>query len=219
VGFISGALSVRDPVGGDAARQAARHDLSRAEYHRDDPSLLDRIASWVGRHFDGVFDHGVGGDALAVVVILIGAVAIFAIVRAGRPTRLARAAAPDPADPLRPVGARDHRRLAAEFDAAGRSAEALREWLRATVRTIEERGVLDEQAGRTGARTAHEAGPLLPAVAEDLRAAMNAFDEVWFGGREARVADSALARSVADRVSSARIERRAAAASGYTVPS
>jgi hypothetical protein len=38
-----------------------------------------------------------------------------------------------------------------------------------------------------------------------LGAATAAFDEVWFGGREASDADVALARAAADAVQSARI--------------
>ena len=45
--------------------------------------------------------------------------------------------------------------------------------------------MLPPRPGRTGAATAREAGPLLPAAAADLAAATAAFDEVWFGGRAA----------------------------------
>jgi hypothetical protein len=120
-------------------------------------------------------------------------------------------------DPLAPVAARDHRRIAAALTADGRRAEALREWLRATVAAIEERGVLPPRPGRTGAATAREAGPLLPAVAADLDAATRAFDEVWFGGREATDADVASARAAADGVLSARVAA-AAGSSGIAIP-
>ena len=112
---------------------------------------------------------------------------------------------------------RDQRRLAAEFAEQGRHAEARREWLRAAVRTIEDRGILPPRPGRTGAATAREAGPSLPAAADDLRAATAAFDEVWFGGRAATPADVALARSAADGVGSARVAQPVATA-GYTPP-
>jgi hypothetical protein len=85
------------------------------------------------------------------------------------------------------------------------------------VATIEERGVLPPRAGRTGAATAREAGPQLPAAAEQLRAATAAFDEVWFGGRPATDADVADARAAADAVVSARIVS-AAAEPGLAVP-
>ena len=60
--------------------------------------------------------------------------------------------------------------------------------------------MLPPRPGRTGAATAFEAGPLLPVAADDLAAAMRAFDQVWFGGRPATDADVALGRSAADGV-------------------
>jgi hypothetical protein len=206
-----------NPIGGSAAQAAARHELARSQYHRDDPGLVQRFVHWFTRRLDSLFSGGVGGNATLVLIILLAAAVIFAVVRAGRPSRSARAGTGDAEDPLRPLESVDHRRLAAEFDAAGRYAEALREWLRAAVRTIEDRGVLLPQPGRTGAATAREAGPLLPAVAEHLHTATRAFDEVWFGGRPAGPADTAAARAAAVGVVTARIGR-AATTGGYARP-
>ena len=139
-------------------------------------------------------------------MIVLAAVVIFAVVRAGPPRRVARSARSDD-DPLRPVAAADHRRLAADLAAQGRHAEALREWLRATVQTIEERGILTPTPGRTGAATAREAGPLLPAAADQMRAATRAFDEVWFGGRTATTADVESGRAAAQAVACRRAWR------------
>jgi hypothetical protein len=200
-----------DPVAGDVARRAAERELRRAEYHRDDPGLIDRALNWLGDRIAELFSGSVGGNVTLLFVILLGGVIIFLVVRAGRPDARGGRRRRDDADPLAPVAAQDHRRVAAEHEAAGRWAEALREWLRAAIRTIEERGVLDPRPGRTGAATAREAGPLLPTVADDLGAAMTAFDEVWFGARPATAADATLAHRVADAVERAPIERRAPA--------
>ena len=196
-----------DPVSGDAARRAAQAELRRAEYHRDDPGLVERLLRWLGHRIDTLFSGTAGGNVTLLFVILLASVVIFAVVRAGRPERTARRSASE-ADPLAPVEARDHRRIAAEYERAGQYADALREWLRATVRTIEERGVLDPLPGRTGSATAREAGELLPAVADELAAIMTAFDEVWFGGRTATAGDAAGAHRVADGVARAPVERR-----------
>jgi Domain of unknown function (DUF4129) len=203
------------PVDGDAARRAAEAELRHAEYHRDDPDLLDRIGNWLARRIAELFSGSVGGNVTLVFVVLLAAVVIFLVVRAGPPERIAGAREGD-FDPLAPLPAHDHRRLAAEHEAAGRFPEALRDWLRATVRTIEERGILDPRPGRTGAATAREAGPLLPSVAGELAAVMERFDEVWFGGRPATGADAAAARHVAEAVVRAPIERRAP--SGLAAP-
>lgn len=207
----------RGPVSGGAAQRAARDELSRREYHRDEPGLTSRILHWIGRHLAELFTGGVGSHALLIVLVLGLAALILFAVRAGVPTRGRVAGAGAEHDLLAAVPARDHRRIAAELAAQGRRAEALREWLRAAVATIEERGVLPPRPGRTGAATAHEAGPLLPAAAERLGAATAAFDEVWFGGRPATDADVAAARAAADTVASARIVSEAAEP-GLAVP-
>lgn len=211
-------VRVFDPTGGSAAQRAAKAELRKPEYHRDDPGLLDRVVSWIGRRFNSLFDGSVGGSATLILLVLLLAAVIFAIVKAGPPRRTPRLAGPGDDDPLRPLAARDHRRLAAEFAVAGQLAEAMREWLRAAVQTIEDRGVLMPEPGRTGAATARQAGPLLPSAAADLRAASTAFDEVWFGGRAARAADVTVAQAAADGVLAARIERAVAGPNEYALP-
>ncbi|MEP7020959.1 MAG: DUF4129 domain-containing protein [Pseudonocardiales bacterium] len=207
-----------DPIGADEAQRAAEAELHKAEYHRDDPDLLQRFLNWLVRRFTSLFDGSVGGSATIVLLVLLLAAVIFAVVRAGPPRRTPKRAADGDEDPLRPLAARDHRRLAAELAAAGKRAEAMREWLRAAVQTIEDRGVLMPEPGRTGAATARQAGPLLPSAAADLRAATHAFDEVWFGGRGARDDDVAVAQAAADAVLAARIERVAAGPNEYALP-
>jgi hypothetical protein len=206
-----------DPTSGSAAKRAAEAELRKAEYHRDDPSLVERVLQWLVRRFGSLFDGSVAGHATLLLLVALSGAVIFAIVKAGPPRRSVRRPAADD-DPLRPLAARDHRRLAAEFAAAGRRAEAMREWLRAAVQTIEERGVLTPQPGRTGAAVAREAGPVLPAAAAELSAATTAFDEVWFGGRTATDADVTAARAAADGVLTARIERAAGPPRHYALP-
>ncbi len=203
------AVLLLDPVGGSAAQRQAEQELRKAEYHRDDPTLLSRALTWLGDRLDWLFHGPAGGHAalLALVVLLVAIT--LAIAKAGVPRRTPRRTAVAGDDPLRPDTARDHRRLATEFAAAGRRDEAMREWLRAAIQTIEDRGVLAPEPGRTGAATAREAGPLLPSAAADLRAATEAFDEVWFGGRPADDGDVAVAQAAADGVRAARIERLA----------
>lgn len=193
------------PVGGDAARHAARAELQHSEYHRDDPGVISRVVHWIGRHLADLLHGGGGAHALLIAFVAIVAVLIVFAVRAGLPQRAARSDVATGVDPLAPIPARDHRRIAAQLAAEGRRAEALREWLRAAVATIEERGVLPARPGRTGAATAREAGPLLPAAAADLLTATRAFDEVWFGGREASDADVTSAHAAADAVRTARL--------------
>lgn len=198
-----------DPVTGEAARRAAEAELRRAEYHRDDPGLLDRLLRWFGRRLSDAFSGSTAGNALLLFAVLIIAVVVFLAVRAGPPRR--ERAGRRSGDPLAPHPAVDHRRLAHEHEAAGRYADALREWLRVVIATIEERGVLDPRPGRTGAATAREAGPSLPSVREELGRVVSVFDAVWFGARPATAGDAAAAHRLADAVTRARIEHPAPA--------
>jgi hypothetical protein len=81
--------------------------------------------------------------------------------------------------------AADHRAAADAAAARGAWADAVRERLRAIVRGLEERGLLDARPGRTADEAAMEAGLALPSCAEDLRRAARLFDDVWYGGRTA----------------------------------
>jgi hypothetical protein len=203
------------PIGGAAAQKAAEAELRRAEYHRDDAGPLTRLLSWLNDRLDSLHTITPASATTWIVVLLLVGVVVFAILRAGRPSRLARAAGAD--DLLAATRSVDHRRVAADLQGQGRLAEALREWLRATVQTIEERGVLDARPGRTGTGIAREAGAAMPSIADRLNGAVDAFDAVWFGQRPVTMADVLLARSVADDIRGARIERPADVF-GYAVP-
>jgi hypothetical protein len=203
------------PIGGPAARRAAQLELRKAQYHRDDPTIVTRVLDWLGDRLNSVVSGTPSGSATLVLLAILVAVIAFALIRAGRPRRLARAAAL--ADPLAADALTDHRRLAAEFEAQGRLADALREWLRAVVQTIEDRGVLDARPGRTGAAVAREAGAVMPAIRTRLDDAVDTFDAVWFGHREATPADVAAAHDLADQVGRTRIEARVLDG-GYAVP-
>ena len=74
------------------------------------------------------------------------------------------------------------------------------ERLRATVRGLEERDLLDTRAGRTADEAAAEAGRALPTLADELRAAARTFDEVRYGGRTADAATDARLRTLDDAV-------------------
>jgi hypothetical protein len=213
---VRSATGPAGPVSGDAAQRAAQDELRRVMYHRDDPSIVDRAVNWVGGHLSHLVDGSVSGSALLLVLILLLGLAIFAITRAGRPRRGARHTGT--ADPLAPLARVDHRRLAEELTAQGRRAEALREWLRATVASIEGRGILDARPGRTGSEIAREAGAVLPAADDALRIATTAFDQVWFGERPATDADVLAGRTAADAIGSARLQDRGRPSSGYAVP-
>jgi len=183
----------------DPAREAAKQELTNPVYHRDDPSLLDRVLNWLGEQLDELFaglGHPFSGSTAGVVTgVIVALLAVGALWwRLGAPRRQARttgslftARGPRTAD--------QHRADAADHAAAGRWGDAVREQMRAVIRALEERALLDPRPGRTADEAATEAGRTLPAHAAALTAAARTFDDIAFGER---TADQAAYQSLVD---------------------
>lgn len=192
------------PVTRGGAQAAARAELAKRGYHRNDPSLIDRGFEWLlkrlGKLLEAGTRHAPGhGLGLLLIVVVLAAVVVLIVVRVGGLRRTAQGS------DLAIFGggettADDHRRAAAQFAADGLWAQAIRERLRAIARELEQRGVLDPRPGRTAAELSREAAVQLPALADDLRTATSTFDEVWYGGRTATAADEELLRRLDARV-------------------
>jgi hypothetical protein len=185
--LVAGSALAAAPVQRGAAAQEARRELSKGIYHTDEPGLLERgfaaAVRWLDRTLSRLAEHSPGGaTGLLVLVAAVAALLWFAIWRAG-PLRGASRRGP-PATGVDPtLSARQHRQRAEEFAAAGAYAEAIRERMRAIVRELEVRGVLEPRPGRTAAEVAADAGGQVPAIGPPLRQAATVFDEVWYGGR------------------------------------
>ncbi|WP_326811501.1 DUF4129 domain-containing protein [Streptomyces scopuliridis] len=170
------------------AREAAERELSRPMYHENDPNLLQRALNrfweWVGGLFDSASGAAPGGP-LGLVVIALIVVALFAALwwRLGTPRRI-----PGTEPTLfdeGPRSAAEHRTTADTHAAAGRWNQAAQERMRAIVRSLEERALLDPRPGRTADEAASEAGRPLPGHAARLRTAAREFDDITYGGRTA----------------------------------
>jgi hypothetical protein len=61
--------------------------------------------------------------------------------------------------------------------------------LRAVVRLLEERTLIEPRAGRTAYEVARDAGAVAPELRSPLEQATAAFSEVWYGGRDGTAAD------------------------------
>lgn len=85
----------------------------------------------------------------------------------------------------RPRSAAEHRAAAEAHAAQGHWNQAVQERMRAVVRALEERALLDPRPGRTADEAAAEAGRALPAHTDRLRTAARDFDDVTYGGRTA----------------------------------
>ncbi|ALO08798.1 Putative integral membrane protein [Streptomyces venezuelae] len=189
------------------AREAAERELSEPMYHQNDPNLLqrglDRFWEWVDDLFSAASGATPGGVVGLVAVVLV-AIALVAALwwRLGTPHR-SPATAGDSLFADGPRTAEEHRAAAARHASAGDWNQAVQERMRAIVRSLEERVLLDPRPGRTADEAAAEAGRSLPSHADDLRLAARAFDDVTYGGRTAdepayrriEELDTALART------------------------
>ncbi|MFJ1974559.1 DUF4129 domain-containing protein [Streptomyces sp. NPDC087903] len=172
----------------DPAREAARRELSKRMYHENDPSLfqraMDAFWDWVGELFDGASAATPGG-AVGLVVVILVVLAVLAALwwRLGTPHRQPTSSAGLFDD--RPRSAAEHRAAAEAHAAQGHWNQAVQERMRAIVRSLEERALLDIRPGRTADEAAADAGRALPAHTDRLRAAARDFDDVTYGGRTA----------------------------------
>ncbi|MFD7547230.1 DUF4129 domain-containing protein [Streptomyces sp. NPDC059816] len=203
MGATGGTLTTTPPVGArrgllagddapplttprDPAREAAEDELSRPVYQEHAPSLfqraLDAFLDWVEDLFGAASGVAPGGAA-GLVVLLLFVVALVAALwwRLGSPTRTPVTSAPLFGEV--PRSAAEHRAAAEAHAARGDWNPALQERMRAVVRSLEERALLDARPGRTADEAAAEAGRPLPGHADRLRDAARSFDDVTYGGR------------------------------------
>nr|WP_309485464.1 DUF4129 domain-containing protein [Streptomyces sp. WELS2] len=172
----------------DPAREAARRELSKGMYHENDPSLFQRALNalwdWLDRLF-GTAASATPGGAVGLFVVILFVVAVLAALwwRLGTPRRPPASAALLFDERTR--SAAEHRAAGEAHAAQGHWNQAVQERMRAVVRSLEERALLDVRPGRTADEAAAEAGRALPAHADRLRAAAHEFDDVTYGGRSA----------------------------------
>ncbi|WUV20607.1 DUF4129 domain-containing protein [Streptomyces sp. NBC_01485] len=172
----------------DPAREAVRRELSKDLYHQNDPSLLQRaldtLWDWIGDLFATASTATPGGTlGLLVVVLAVAAVVGALWWRLGTPRRQPSSTAALFDD--RPRSAAEHRATAEAHAAQGHWNQAVQERMRAIVRSLEERALLDARPGRTADEAAADAGRTLPAHTDRLRTAARDFDDVTYGGRRA----------------------------------
>ncbi len=206
------------PITRGSAQAAAQAELAKRAYHRNDPSWVSRIFGWVvhrlAKGLNAISDHAPGhGLGLAALCVVAVIVIVVVAARLGRPRRTRWSDAPLLGGTV--LRAADHRTRAERYHREGRSAEAVREWLRAISRELEERGVLDPKPGRTADELCAEAGSHLPAIAPDLRRATGVFDAIWYGGRPAGPDDEALLRALDRSVAGSHRPLLVGSASGH----
>ncbi|MFF4661393.1 DUF4129 domain-containing protein [Streptomyces sp. NPDC001282] len=168
------------------AREAAERELSKPMYHENDPGLLRRgleqLWDWLGDLLNMASGAAPGGP-LGLVVLALAVIGLVAALwwRLGTPRGIVRTT--DTLFDDVPRTAAEHRAAAETHAAAQRWNEAIQERMRAIVRSLEERALIDQHPGRTADEAAAEAARLLPSHATRLRAAARDFDDVTYGGR------------------------------------
>ena len=199
--------------GRELARHWARDELSDPAYAKARPGLLQRAIGWLLHQLDRLTPHASelasARTGVVLLVLLAVVVAVVFLVRRGRLRNPAATAGT--VFGVVVLDAAGHRRLADEAARGGQWEDAVRERFRAVVRGLEERLVIDEQAGRTADEAAAQAGKTLPRLAADLAAAAHVFDDVSYGGRRARPEHDAALRHLDDAVRGARPEPAAVA--------
>jgi hypothetical protein len=191
----------------DQARRWAQEELSKPEYARARPGWFERLVDWLSQHLHRVSGSaGLGdGQSLALLVALVvAAVVVGLLVRRNVRLRVAEASAPPSVLGDSTLSGAEHRRLAERAYEQGRYGDAVREWLRALARRLDERGLLDPQPGRTADELAAQAARFLPDLGAELGWAAGTFDEVSYGGRPARADEAERLRRLDAAVEAAR---------------
>jgi hypothetical protein len=186
-------------IGADPARDLAREELSGRVYQEAAPDLFQATLRWIVDRLEDLLRAASGvspGGGWGLLVLLVLLVVVVIVVRR-RFGRLARtAAAPGAVLGGTDRTADEHRRLADGHAEAGYFDDAVRERMRAIVRSLEERTILEARRGRTAGDAAREGGRALPPVADDLLEAARRFDETVYGGRSADAAADARLREI-----------------------
>lgn len=198
----------------DEAREWAEAELAKAIYN-DEPTLLERLLNWLAELWRELmsWNESVGPVVLPLVVLAVAVLIVAAALLIGGPIRRRRARQQGTSAAVLDGDERtsgELRSAAEAAAAAGNHSLAVLERFRAIVRSLDERVVLEDRAGRTAHEAATEAGHGLPDSAPDLLRASGLFDAVCYGDLQAEPADYDQVVAVDEAVAAARPVRLAA---------
>lgn len=171
-------------IDGDAAHDAAQHELLKPIYPR--PSLTDRLTGWIDELLYKAFASSEwlpGGWITVALFVILSIAAVIVIVRVARRTMRSARAGNDAVLDDRTRSAAHHRSAADTAAAQGDWTSAIRHRLRAVARELEESGVLDPIPGRTATELAVAAGAVRPELRVEFSSAAEIFNGVSYGDR------------------------------------
>ncbi len=199
----------------DAARAAARAELSKPPYQAQEPSPLERLSSWIWDRITDLLDNasgnGAGGNLATILLIALAVLAVVVVaIRLG--PRAATRASDSALFAESQHTADEHHAAADAALAAGDLQTAVYERFRALVRGCEERGLLVPRPGRTAEEAARNLAEQLPDAAAAVRSAATAFSEVRYGARPATAERHASIADADRALRSARVPEQAGTA-------
>ena len=192
-------------LGRDEAQRQLRAELSKPEY----VDVQNMANDWWQRLMDWLMGGPGNGNAPSVpvvpliVAILVIAALVALVLLAGPLRRDPRAHADEDMFAGIDATADDLRDEAKRLGDAGQWRQAVIQRFRALIRSLGERGVIDESPGMTAREAAARAGERLPALRDSLGHAAEVFDGLAYGTRtgarqqydEMAALDEGLARS------------------------
>ena len=202
-------ISAQAPATPDAdeARRAAGRELSRPIYH-DHHDLWDRLWSWLRGLFDadGLVPGAPPWVSTLIVVLVVAAGLALLILLLTRFSSARRVATPPSLSVL--TDDRDADTLTRAADAAAARADfatAVVERFRAIIRSLDERGIIDEYPGMTALEAAALTHRALGEhrVVSPLYEAAHLFDAVLYGRVVSTSAQDQQMRELADQMATA----------------
>lgn len=187
------------------AREAAERELARQEYQAQE-TLWARLWRWIMEHLDpgNVMVGAPRWLSILIIVVVVLALTAVLVFLLSRITRVRRART------NRALFADDDRSSTtltrAADDAAGRGdwATAVVERFRAIIRSLDERGLIEDYPGMTAREAATLAARALRSLRQELLQAAALFDSVRYGHVQATRQQDEWIRQLAGQVASLR---------------
>jgi len=204
----------------DEVRQATDEVLSRPEFQRPEPDIVERAQAWIEERIGRVLQSLVTGDGASVIGwgVLLASVAAIVILAA----RFSRSVQ---ADPRRSADISVERsRSADDWDAEAERLEQAEEWklalrcrFRALITALVAHGHVDDIPGRTAGEYRSEVDGALPEIAPAFAAATAIFEDAWYGNRPTGADENRRFRALATEVRDASSAHRSSGPSSPAV--